>query len=307
MSIGLRGALPRRSFTALLLVLATASASTSWGTQAQARIVERYLQAAASGGPQAMVEFYLASEVEDFRASVIKALEEEAAQSRSAIREQLFGAGSSVEELRRLTPGNFLLATTRRIALPALPAKKVAVIGVVEESSDRAHAVARVWADDKKREASRVTLVTLLRYGKEWRIALPESFRARVDTVIAGSGEQQRAASAPGTPNTPEIMKLLELSSQVLRAGACTTFFVEHMSPNFRNSTSEKALKTIISQCQARDDTRETYLTAIEIAKRLAPQYQQDGARAVYDMTGQGLPFNHFTLEKVGGRWYVAE
>lgn len=307
MTISLRGAVPGRVFTALLLAAAVAWASTSWGTQAQERIVERYLEAAAAGGPQAMVEFYLASDVEDFRASVIKALEQEAEQSRRAIREQLFGIGSSVEELRRLTPGNFLLATTRRIALPVLPAKKVDVIGVVEESSDRVHAVARLWADEKKREASRVTLVTLLRYGKDWRVALPESFRARVDAVIAGGGEAPRAASASGAPNTPEIMKLLESSSQVLRAGACTTFFVEHMSPNFRKSTSERALKTIISQCQARDDTRETYLTAIELAKGLAPQYQQDGTRAVYDMTGQGLPFNHFTLEKVGERWYVAE
>jgi len=27
----------------------------------------------------------------------------------------------------------------------------------------------------------------------------------------------------------------------------------------------------------------------------------------VYDVTGQGLPFDRYVLERVEGRWYVAE
>jgi hypothetical protein len=69
----------------------------------------------------------------------------------------------------------------------------------------------------------------------------------------------------------------------------------------------EKHLDTLISQCEKRIETRETYLSALALAKRQSPRYENDGTRAVYDMKGQGLPFDHFTLERVGDRWYVAE
>jgi hypothetical protein len=54
-------------------------------------------------------------------------------------------------------------------------------------------------------------------------------------------------------------------------------------------------------------ENRETYLTALELARRQQPVLEANGTRASYDMKGQGLPFDHFTLERVGDRWYVAE
>jgi hypothetical protein len=292
----------------VLLVLLCAVAPAAMAAGPQQQLVSDYLQAAGSGGPSAMIGFYLISDVEQFRSGLLKKLDEEASAGRSAAREQLFGPASSLEELRRLTPTNFLLAVTRRVDLPAFPAKKVKVFGFVEESSDRQHAVARVWEDEKGNGASRLALVTVVRYGKDWRIALPESFRARVEAAMAGPPQTQRAAaSTQSAPNTPEIVKLLDESGKVLRDGDCAKFFNEYMSPGFRGITSEKALKTLIAQCKARDETRETYLSALELARRLVPVYDKDRTRAVYDMSGQGLPFDRFTLERVGDRWYVAE
>ena len=79
------------------------------------------------------------------------------------------------------------------------------------------------------------------------------------------------------------------------------------MSPTFRNMTAPKALKTLIDQCMTYEDTRETYISALELARRMSPAYEQDGTRAIYDLRGQGLPFDRFVLEKVEDRWYVAE
>ena len=34
---------------------------------------------------------------------------------------------------------------------------------------------------------------------------------------------------------------------------------------------------------------------------------RENGTLAFYDLKGQGLPFNGFSLEQIDGRWYVAE
>ena len=39
----------------------------------------------------------------------------------------------------------------------------------------------------------------------------------------------------------------------------------------------------------------------------MAPAYELNGTRAIYDLRGQGLPFDRFVLERVEDRWYVAE
>jgi hypothetical protein len=41
--------------------------------------------------------------------------------------------------------------------------------------------------------------------------------------------------------------------------------------------------------------------------RSLEPRYEYEGQRATYDLSGQGLPFDHFSLEQVDKHWYVAE
>jgi hypothetical protein len=296
------------AFACLFAVCGFFASASAWSSAAQERLVEQYLKASA-GGATAMVEFYLPADVEEFRGTVLKALEDEGRQSDSAIRERLFGAGTTLDSLRRMTPPTFLLAATRSVPLPVVPARKIEVLGIVEEGK-RVHAVARAWSDEKGNGPSRLTLVTLAAYGKDWRVALPENFRARVESLIAGdSGERAAAAApaAPATPNTPEIVTLLDNAAQALRAGNCATFFSVYYSPNFRRTKSESAFKTLVSKCTTSIDIRETYLMPLELAKRLTPRYENDGARVVYDMRGQGLPFPYFALEKVDERWFIAE
>jgi hypothetical protein len=79
------------------------------------------------------------------------------------------------------------------------------------------------------------------------------------------------------------------------------------MSPNFRKVTSRKALDALINSCKTSLGTRELLVATIRIVKDLVPTFEFEGRRAVYDVSGQGLPFDHFVIEQVERKWYIAE
>ncbi len=296
------------ALTALLLALGLWPGA-AFASAAQERLASAYIQAAASGDPAALAGLFHPDELTDLRARVLKGLEAEAAQGGNAIRNRLFGSAASMDDVRRLTYESFFVALARGIGMPAERIEEVKILGVVEENSQLAHAVARIVPPESPTARTRVTVVSLIRYGKDWRVQLPSLLQARVDAALVAAGDSGAApaASATQTANTPELLTALKSGSDTLRRGDCDGFFNEHMSPGFRSLTSPKALATLIKQCQTREDTRETYIQALEIAQRLPPRFEQDGARAVYDMRGQGLPFQRFVLERFENRWYVAE
>ena len=53
--------------------------------------------------------------------------------------------------------------------------------------------------------------------------------------------------------------------------------------------------------------TRELLVATIRIVKDLVPTFELDGSKAVYDVSGQGLPFDRFVIEQVDRKWYIAE
>jgi hypothetical protein len=310
-----------------LALVALLIASAARASSAQERLAKDYLQTAVKGDAEEMLGFYHPGEIADLRARVLKALEEEGTSDK--IRTQMFGVATSMDEVRRLTPTNLCFTLLRRVGVPAERVADIKVLGVVEENSQLAHVLARLIPPKDSLAHARLAVVSLIRYGKDWRVALPDWFQSRVDSLLAGK-EDTLSGAAPTTAtgantsvnnpagtsadapahtpaNSSAIVVLLDSGSATLRQGDCAAYFNEVMSPNFRNSTSAKALKTLIAQCERNVDTRETYIQALEIAKRLTPTYEQSGARAIYDMKGQGLPFERFVLEKVGARWFVAE
>jgi hypothetical protein len=79
------------------------------------------------------------------------------------------------------------------------------------------------------------------------------------------------------------------------------------MSPNFRRVTSKRAIEALITSCQNSLGTRTMLLSTLHIVRGMEPHYEYEGQRAVFDLKGQGLPFDEFVLEQVDKRWYVAE
>ena len=102
-------------------------------------------------------------------------------------------------------------------------------------------------------------------------------------------------------------MELLGNAEKHLSDGKCEDYYNKEMSPNFRRVTGKKALAALISSCQNSLGTREMLLATLHIVRTLEPRYEYEAQRATYDLSGQGLPFDHFSLEQVDKHWYVAE
>ena len=49
-------------------------------------------------------------------------------------------------------------------------------------------------------------------------------------------------------------------------------------------------------------------ITTLRVVQELSPKYDLGGSRAIYDVSGQGLPYERFVLERDKDmRWYIAE
>jgi hypothetical protein len=129
----------------------------------------------------------------------------------------------------------------------------------------------------------------------------------------AGAATTAGAAAGAGTANggpprsSPEILQMLANAEKALLDDRCDDYYREYLSPTFRQTLSSKALGTLISGCRNGIAQREVLIAALRIVRRLPPRYEYGGNRAVYDVAGQGLPYDQFTVERVEGRWYIAE
>ena len=141
---------------------------------------------------------------------------------------------------------------------------------------------------------------------------------AQVDDLIEGRHIALASRLSPAQPfgrgagggtaaALPAIVELLKTAQESLDAGRCDDYYGKQMSPNFRRVTGKKALEALVASCQNSMGTRQLLLSTVHIVRGLEPRYENESQRAVYDLSGQGLPFQSFSLEVVDKRWYVAE
>ena len=100
---------------------------------------------------------------------------------------------------------------------------------------------------------------------------------------------------------------LLDDASKALAVPNCEDYYNKYMSPNFRKVISKKALESLIQTCKVSLGTREMLMATVRIVKDLVPTFEFEGQKAVYDVSGQGLPFDRFVIEQVDRKWYIAE
>jgi hypothetical protein len=48
-------------------------------------------------------------------------------------------------------------------------------------------------------------------------------------------------------------------------------------------------------------------MTAIRLAREREPRFEYAGTRAVFDLSGTGLPYSRWVVEQIDERWYIAE
>jgi len=93
----------------------------------------------------------------------------------------------------------------------------------------------------------------------------------------------------------------------VLVEGKCDRYYREYLSPELRRTLSGRTLDTLVASCNRSIASRELLIAALRIVRRSAPSFEAGGNRAVYDVEGQGLPYDRYVLERVDGKWYIAE
>jgi hypothetical protein len=304
-------------------LLAPGAAMADKMTSAQRAGAEEFLAAIAGGGAGAAVFAIHPSELDELRLRLLTKMREEEKAGDNTTRSRLFGRGMPLADIERFTPPNFYGTIASRLSLFGRPYQRVKEVGTLPGPNGTVYAVVRGVQPKDSGETEVVELVKLRPYGKDWKATIPDELNAQIDDLIEGRRRgapppPPSAAAKPGaaTPSTPaaapgestprEIVELLDLAEKTLTEGKCEEYYKDRMSRNFRQVTSKKALDALISSCK-RGTTKDMLLSTLKIVRTLDPKFEYGGQRAVYDLSGQGLPFDRFVLEKVDKRWFIAE
>ncbi len=312
---------------------------------AQRRGAAEYLAAAASGNVQALAFAIHPDELDRLRLSLLVQLRADAARGDSAQRLRLFGPLASLADIERMTSLNFFQAIARRgLSVRSHPYEDLKGLVAIRDGN-LVHVLVKGIPAKDRGKVQVVEVVSLLPYGKDWKAALPSDLEAQIEDLMAGRGREgsgsvagdnatrngagpatsaaataatagarratPAAADAASTPsierNPPEILALLAAAETSLIEGRCEDYYRKHLSPGLRKTLASKTLDTLIASCRNGLANRELLIAALRIVRRLPPRYEYDSSRASYDVSGQGLPYERFTLEKLDGQWYVAE
>jgi hypothetical protein len=274
-----------------------------------------FLSAVASGDPQAVALTIHPDDLQALRLRLLATLRDEASRGDGTIRTRLFGQGMALNDIERLTNAGFYATLASRLHLTGREYASVDGLAAIPDKGDRVQVVLRGHQPKQHGRVEVVNVVTLRPYGKDWKAAIPDEIEAQVEDLIEGRTTSTarpvggaRAQPAGGTePASPAIVELLTAAEKSLNDGRCDDYYGKQMSPNFRKVTGKKALETLVSSCKNSMGTRQLLLSTLNIVRGLQPRYENDNQRAVYDLSGQGLPFQTFTLEQVDRHWFIAE
>lgn len=298
----------------LLLAVSSLGAHAAGPNGAQRKGAENFLAAVASGSAQAVGQELHPDELEKLRSRLLELLRAEGSRNDNTYRSRLFGPGRSLADLERMTAVAFYAALSDRLRLRARVYKDYEWLEAVPDG--KVVYVIGKGEPPKERGAVKVLVtVGLMQYGAQWRAIVPSEIEAQIDDLLEArtvgtprAGAPAGGASAPAQPLAPGISELLARAEASLAANQCQEYYDQFMSPNFHRATSRSALRTLVNACTNSESTRETMITTLRIVQELPPRYDMGGSRAVFDVSGQGLPYDRFVLERdKDQRWYIAE
>jgi len=273
-----------------------------------------FLSAVASGDPQAVAFAIHPDDLQALRVRILALLRDEAKRGDGTIRSRLFGQGMPLDDIERLTNTGFYATLAYKLYLTGREYTEVEGVAAIPDNGAQVQVVVRGRQPRDHGKVQVVNVVTLRPYGKDWKATLPSEIEAQIDDLIAG---RHIAVAAPpsggvrpagGTAAAlPAIVELLSAAEKSLNDGQCDEYYGKQMSPNFRRVTGKKALEALVTSCQNGMGTRQLLLSTLHIVRALEPRYENESQRAVYDLSGQGLPFQTFSLEQVDRHWFIAE
>src|SRR5688572_22143030 len=311
---------PKVLITAVIVLFMTAASPdvrAAGPNSAQERGAEAFLKAVATGSPDAVALELHPDELEKLRTRLLALLRAEGIQGSNTYRTRLFGPGRSLAQLESSTAGKFYAQLAERLRLRARTFEKFEWLAAVPDGKV-VYLVGKGVQPKDRGSVKVAVMVGLMQYGQQWRAVVPSEVEAQLDDLLEARGIAADAiaprAGAPGSatpapqPLAPGISELLARAEAALAAGNCQEYYDEFMSPNFNRATSRSARKTLVTACTNSENTRETMITTLRVVQELQPRYDMGGARAIYDVSGQGLPYERFVLERdKDGRWFIAE
>jgi hypothetical protein len=250
------------------------------------------------------------SELELLRRNLVSEMKLQADRSETLLRDRLFGSGMPMAEIERLTPQNFFVALARRLRFGGRAFQSVDWLEAVSDSGGMVQMVGRLKPARELGAVRVPVVVSIVPWGKDWKAAIPLELQAQIDDLRSGRVRANAPTGpAPGSSSgSPQaVLELLQAAEENLRASRCEDYYSKQMSPNFRRTTAPKALRTLVQACESRAEVRERLLTAMRLARQVTPRLEYAGTRAVYDLRGQGLPFDALVLELFDKQWYIAE
>jgi hypothetical protein len=291
-------------------------------TGAQRRAALEFLQAMASGDAQAVAYALHPSEADRLRITLQQKLRTEAERGESTLRGRLFGVAMPLTDIERMTSVDLFRALGPKLGLRARSYAELQGLAAVRDG-DRVLAVVKGKPPRERGTTEVVEVIPLLPYGREWKAALPSEIDARIEDLLAGRGSRRpggaagvaaasvvaegEATTGSAARSTPDIIAMLSAAEQALVGGRCDVYHREHLSPSLRRGLGPRALDTLIASCSRSVANRELLIAALRLVQRTPPVYEAGGERAVYDLTGQGLPYDRYVLERIERRWYIAE
>ena len=302
----------------LFLALACGGAQAAGPSGAQEKGATAFMTAVASGSAQAIAQELHPDEVEKLRTRLLTLLRAENLRNDNTYRSRLFGPGRSLADLESMTAVRFYTALSDRLRLRAREYQKIEWLGAVTDGKI-VYLVGKGEPPKDRGSVKVAVMVGLMQYGAQWRAIIPTEIEAQLDDLLEGRAGTVAAISSPASsgsaapsaapaPLAPGISELLARAEASIAAGHCEEYYNEFMSPNFNKFTSRSAKKTLITHCTNNESTRETLITTLRIVQELQPKYDLGGSRAVFDVSGQGLPYERFVLERDKDmRWYIAE
>ena len=297
------------------------------GSSSQHRAAEEMLAAMASGDAGAMALAIHESELELLRKNLVGEMKSQADRNETLLRDRLFGSGLPLSDIERLTPQGFFTTLARRLRIGGRKFESVDWLQAVEDSGGMVQMVGRASPPKALGSVRVPVLVSIVPWGKDWKAAIPLELQAQIDDLRTGRTRATAgapAAAAPAAPAvaaagttatpaaTPEgtpraLLEVIQAADDNLRAVRCEEFYSRQISPNFRRTTAPKALRTLISTCESRAEVRERFLAALQLIRQRTPRFEYAGTRAIYDLSGQGLPFQSLAFELIDKQWYIAE
>jgi hypothetical protein len=300
------------------------------GSSSQHRAAEEMLAAMASGDAAAMALAIHESELELLRKNLVGEMKSQADRNETLLRDRLFGSGLPLSDIERLTPQGFFTTLARRLRIGGRKFESVDWLQAVEDSGGMVQMVGRASPPKALGSVRVPVLVSIVPWGKDWKAAIPLELQAQIDDLrtgrtrvntpaVAAGGAGAAPAGAAPAPSAPgaapassggspqALLQVLQAAEENLRASRCEEYYSRQMSPNFRRTTAAKALRALVTSCQSRAEIRERLLAAFTLARNVTPRFEYAGTRAIYDLRGQGLPFDTLVLEQVNRDWYIAE